>query len=66
MLPGIGAKSATKLWAAFRACLAKEITQQPSLGKALRDITGQAPKKAALGWEQFAETIDQLLSLIHI
>ncbi len=60
MLPGIGAKSAAKLWSAFGARLAKEITQRPSLAKVLRDIAGQVPKKAALGWEQFAETLDQL------
>ena len=56
MLPGVGAKSAAKLWAAFGARLAKG----PNLAKALRDIAGQAPKKAALGWEQFAETLGQL------
>ncbi len=60
MLPGVGAKSAAKLWAAFTARLAKEITQRPGLAKALRDIAGHAPKKAALGWEQFAETLGQL------
>jgi DNA helicase-2/ATP-dependent DNA helicase PcrA len=32
----------------------------PNLAKALRDIAGQVPKKAALGWEQFAETLGQL------
>ena len=60
MLPGIGAKSAAKLWGAFSARLAKGHSQQPGLAKALRDIAGQAPKKAALGWEQFAETLGQL------
>ena len=60
MLPGIGAKSAAKLWGAFSARLAKGNSQQPGLAKALRDIAGQAPKKAALGWEQFAETLGQL------
>jgi DNA helicase-2/ATP-dependent DNA helicase PcrA len=56
MLPGVGAKSAAKLWAAFAARLAKA----PGLAKALRDIAGHVPKKAALGWEQFAETLGQL------
>ena len=60
MLPGIGAKSAAKLWGAFSARLAKGNSQQPGLAKALRDIAGQEPKKAALGWEQFAETLGQL------
>ena len=56
MLPGVGAKSAAKLWSAFTTRLAKA----PGLAKALREIAGHAPKKAALGWEQFAETLWQL------
>ena len=60
MLPGVGAKSADKLWAAYNARLADEITQQPSLAKLLRDVAGVAPKKSGAGWEQFAETIGQL------
>ena len=44
MLPGVGAKSADKLWAAYNARLADEITQQPSLAKLLRDVAGVAPK----------------------
>jgi len=56
MLPGVGAKSAAKLWGAFTARLAKA----PGLAKALREIVGHVPKKAALGWEQFAETLGQL------
>ena len=56
MLPGVGAKSAAKLWSAFTTRLAKA----PGLAKALREIAGHAPKKAALGWEQFAETLGQL------
>tara|TARA_Y100001934_G_C12298727_1_gene748779 strand:+ start:17 stop:1405 length:1389 start_codon:yes stop_codon:yes gene_type:complete len=56
MLPGVGAKSAAKLCGAFTARLAKA----PGLAKALREIAGHVPKKAALGWEQFAETLGQL------
>ena len=56
MLPGVGAKSAAKLWAAFAARLAKA----PDLAKALRDIADHVPKKAALSWEHFTETLDQL------
>ena len=56
MLPGVGAKSAAKLWSAFTTRLAKA----PGLAKALREIAGHAPKKAALGWEQLAETLGQL------
>ena len=47
MLPGVGAKSADKLWAAYNARLADEITQQPSLAKLLRDVAGVAPKSPA-------------------
>ena len=61
MLPGMSEPSRRPSFGqCLTACLAKEITQPPNLAKTLRDITGQAPKKAALGWEQFAETIDQL------
>ena len=60
MLPRVGAKSADKLWAAYNARLAEELTQQPITAKLLRDIAVVAPKKSTAGWEQFAETIGQL------
>ena len=60
MLPGIGSKSAEKLWKSFNAKINDAITNQPSIAKAIRDTAGLAPKKSVLGWEQFAETISQL------
>jgi len=60
MLPGIGSKSAEKLWKSFNAKINDAITNQPSIAKAIRDTAGLAPKKSVLGWEQFAETLSQL------
>ena len=56
MLPGVGAKSAAKLWIELTTHLSKK----SDLAKALYDIAGHAPKKAQLGWDQLAETVRQL------
>ena len=40
MLPGVGAKSADKLWTAYNARLAEALTQQPSPAKLLRGARG--------------------------
>jgi len=57
LLPGVGAKSADKIWSAFQA----EFSAAGSaLAAVLRKITSAIPKKTAAGWEQLAETIAQL------
>ena len=58
LLPGVGAKSADKIWAAFQA--AHAAAPGAGLGKSLEEITPSVPKKAEPHWEQFTETIAQL------
>ncbi|MGZ8899627.1 MAG: ATP-dependent helicase [Limisphaerales bacterium] len=61
LLSGIGAKSADKLWACFTAAhhpVAPE-SKHP-IATALQSCSGSVPKKAAVGWAQFAATFAQL------
>jgi DNA helicase-2/ATP-dependent DNA helicase PcrA len=63
LLPGIGGKSAGKLWTAFGAEFGAESPR--SAGKhpiaiALQSCAASAPKKAATAWAQFATTVSQL------
>ncbi len=60
MLPGIGIKSADKLWKLYKAALEDEITLKPDLAKIIQDLTRSVPKKAISEWEQFAENVSQL------
>jgi DNA helicase-2/ATP-dependent DNA helicase PcrA len=56
LLPGVGARSADKIWSAFQAAH----SAGAGLAKVLRKITPSVPGKAGEDWEQFAETIAQL------
>jgi DNA helicase-2/ATP-dependent DNA helicase PcrA len=56
LLPGVGAKSADKMWAAFRAA---PRAGSPPLASALQKIAG-VPKKSAVPWAQFTATVAQL------
>ncbi|MGD1084963.1 MAG: UvrD-helicase domain-containing protein [Verrucomicrobiota bacterium] len=56
LLPGVGAKSADRLWDAFRAA---PLTGRPPLAAALQKIAG-VPKRSAVAWAQFTATIAQL------
>jgi DNA helicase-2/ATP-dependent DNA helicase PcrA len=58
LLPGVGTKSADRIWSAFQA----GHTAAPGVGaaKVLENVASSVPKKAAEHWEQFTETIAQL------
>jgi DNA helicase-2/ATP-dependent DNA helicase PcrA len=58
LLPGVGAKSADKIWNAFQA--AHTAAPGAGLAKILEKMTSPVPKKAEAAWEQFTETIAQL------
>ena len=57
LLPGVGARSADKIWNAFRAA---PPGGQPPLAAALQKIAPAVPKKSAVPWAQFTATIAQL------
>ncbi|MDE0826222.1 MAG: UvrD-helicase domain-containing protein [Akkermansiaceae bacterium] len=60
LLPGVGAKSADKLWAGWGASdLAKEEGVPKSFSETLLALP--APKKAQQQWEQLAHTMDELV-----
>ncbi len=59
LLPGIGDKGADKLWAEYDVKL-KAAGDSP--GATLKVCSAKAPKKAAIAWAQFAETIAQIES----
>ncbi len=59
LLPGVGAKSADKIWNAFLAEYSAAAAV-PGLAKVLGKITPSVPKKTEKEWKQFAETISQL------
>jgi DNA helicase II / ATP-dependent DNA helicase PcrA len=71
MMPGVGGKSADKLWNVFRAaCCVSELDSDhatrnpqhaaPPLAISLQKCSSSAPKKAAAAWAQFTATIAQL------
>jgi DNA helicase-2/ATP-dependent DNA helicase PcrA len=57
LLPGVGARSADKIWSAFRAA---PPAGKPPLASALQKIAGAVPKKSAVPWAQFTATVAQL------
>jgi DNA helicase-2/ATP-dependent DNA helicase PcrA len=57
LLPGIGARSADKIWKAFRAA---PPAGKPPLATALQKIAAAVPKKSAVPWAQFTATVAQL------
>jgi len=54
MLPGVGARTADKLWQRFRGLDNADVAAD------LMSISKAVPKKAELAWAQFAATISQL------
>jgi DNA helicase-2/ATP-dependent DNA helicase PcrA len=57
LLPGVGARSADKLWNALRAA---PRGGKPPLATALQKIAAAVPKKSAVPWAQFTAIIAQL------
>jgi len=58
LLPGVGSKSADKIWHAFQAeCSPAAAT---GVATALKKIAPSVSKKTKAHWEQFTETISQL------
>jgi DNA helicase-2/ATP-dependent DNA helicase PcrA len=60
LLPGLGAKSADKLWRQFSASLAAPRPDAPSIASALQACVPAVPKKAARAWSNLAITLSQL------
>jgi len=61
LLPGVGAKSADKLWVNFdQAYRARAGEGAHPMATALQSCAGSVPKKAAVGWAQFAATFAQI------
>ena len=63
LLPGIGGKSADKLWAAFNAERARRSAASGSkspIAVVLQSCAAAVPKKAVMAWAQFTATISQL------
>jgi DNA helicase II / ATP-dependent DNA helicase PcrA len=68
LLPGVGGKSADKLWQVFAAEMERLGTaprsetpaQRPSLAVALQGCSGAVPKRAIVGWAQLSATLAQL------
>src|SRR5207244_3605613 len=63
LLPGIGGKSADKLWAAFNAERAGRSAASGSkspIAVMLQSCAAAVPKKAVMAWAQFTATISQL------
>jgi DNA helicase-2/ATP-dependent DNA helicase PcrA len=58
LLPGVGGKSAEKIWNAFQGQLAA--APGARLAAVLGKITPAVPNRTAKDWEQFSETIAQL------
>ena len=61
LLPGVGHKSAEKLWACFDQGLRQPGPESGHLvATALQKCAGSVPKKAAVPWAQFATTFSQI------
>ena len=61
LLPGVGGKSADRLWNIFNAGLRDtESKGQTPVARALQSCAGSVPKKAVVAWAQFATTVAQL------
>ena len=61
LLSGIGAKSADKLWACFVAAHSSGAPDaKHPIATALQSCAPSVPKKASVGWAQFAATFAQL------
>jgi DNA helicase-2/ATP-dependent DNA helicase PcrA len=63
LLPGIGGKTADKLWVCFNSNIDAALAEGANpLAKALQKCTGSAPKKSAVAWAQLMATVAQLES----
>jgi DNA helicase-2/ATP-dependent DNA helicase PcrA len=61
LLPGIGSKSADKLWACFdQAFRTRVADSKHPIASALQTCASSVPKKAAVSWAQFATTFAQI------
>lgn len=63
MFPGVGGKSADKLWSTLEKALASGLDTSktsPLLATTLQKCTAAVPKKATTEWAQFLATISQL------
>ena len=61
LLPGVGAKSADKLWACFAEGFASVPPENPHrIATALQACAKSVPKKAAVSWAQFVATFAQI------
>ena len=64
LLPGIGGKSADRLWGGFLAALdppdASRPAGAPVVAPALQSCAANVPKKALVGWAQLSATLAQL------
>ncbi|MFV1993994.1 MAG: ATP-dependent helicase [Verrucomicrobiales bacterium] len=59
MLPGIGSRSAEKLWGSWAGCKGANEAQLGSFSKYLLDF--KVPAKGRKPWEQLAYTLDELI-----
>ena len=71
LLPGVGGKTAERLWQHFREALQSHEIQTPvqdhgatqaPLASAMSRCKGRVPKKSAVGWAQLTATISELES----
>jgi len=63
LLPGIGGKTADKLWRGFQDQVSQNAPaeeQRHSLARGLQTCAASVPKKSAVAWAQFAATMAQL------
>lgn len=61
LLKGVGAKSADKLWSSFVAAYRNiPANAKHPIAMALQGCSSSVPKKAAVGWAQFAATFAQM------
>jgi DNA helicase-2/ATP-dependent DNA helicase PcrA len=60
MLPGIGAKSANKLWHLFYSAIADPNHPKAGLAAAFRNAEPAVPPKTRAAWTQWIETMQQL------
>ncbi len=60
MLPGVGGKSADKLWSNFDQAFRGGLPDKHPIATALQSCKAAVPKKAAVAWAQFAATFSQI------
>lgn len=60
LLPGVGNKSADKLWFCFNQSFAGLGESQAPIATALQNCSSSVPKKSAVSWAQFTATLAQM------